>query len=89
MGIIVGIILFIILLGVIVNLVESSGASKLLRPYIGLLLIAVLIAAGGFVVGFLSSGIQGVFFTVAKIIAVLTCVALCLHLIVIVAKRWL
>jgi len=89
MGVIVGVIVFLIALGALSSLIERGAASRLLRPYIGLLLIAALIAGLGFVLGFLFSGLQDFFFTIAKVVAVFAGVGLCLHLIVAVAKRWL
>lgn len=92
MGLIVGAVLFFIVFGVVVSLVEKGAKginSRVVRPYIGLLLIAALIAGLGFVLGFLFNGLQDFFFTIAKVVAVSACAALCLHLIVAVAKRWL
>jgi high-affinity Fe2+/Pb2+ permease len=89
MGIVVGIVIFLVVLGAAASLIERGAASRLLRPYIGLLLIAALIAGLGVSVGFLFSGLQDFFLITAKIIAVFACAGLCLHLIVIVAKRWL
>lgn len=89
MGIVVGIIVFLIVLGAAASLIERGATSRLLRPYIGLLLIAALIAGLGLVVGFLFSGLQDFFLITAKIIAVFAAAGLCLHLIIIVARRWL
>lgn len=89
MGIVVGIVVFLIVLGAAASLIERGAASRLLRPYIGLLLIAALVAGLGLIVGFLFSGLQDFFLVTAKIIAVLACSGLCLHLIVMVARRWL
>lgn len=89
MGIVVGIIIFLVVLGAAASLIERGAASRLLRPYIGLLLIAALIAGLGVIVGFLFSGLQGFFLITAKVIAVLACAGLCLHLVVMVARRWL
>lgn len=89
MGIVVGIIVFLIVLGAAASLIERGAASRLLRPYIGLLLIAALVTGLGLIVGFLFSGLQDFFLVTAKIIAVLACSGLCLHLIVMVARRWL
>jgi hypothetical protein len=89
MAVVVGIILFLIVLGLLFNLVEAGTSSRLLRPYIGLLLIAALIAGLGVAIGVLFNGLGSFFFFVAKIVAALTCAGLCLHLIVLVSKRWL
>ncbi|WP_236201237.1 hypothetical protein [Pseudomonas pseudonitroreducens] len=89
MAIVVGIVIFLIALGALVSLIELGAASRLLRPYIGLLLIAALIAGLGVVVGVLFSDLQGFLLIVAKIIAVFACAGLCLQLIPMVAKRWL
>lgn len=61
MGILVGVVVFLILLGVAASLVERGSTSRLLRPYIGLLLIAVLIAGLGLIVGILFNGLQDFF----------------------------
>lgn len=89
MGIIIGIVILLVLIGVIASHIERGPTLKLLRPYFGLLLIAALVTGAGFVSGFLFSNLQNILFVAAKIIAVFTCLALCLHLIVITAKRWL
>lgn len=89
MGVLVGVVVFFIVLAVLASLIERGAASRMLRPYIGLLLISAVIAGIGGLLGFLSSEVQGFFFIVAKVVAVLVGVALCLHLIVIIAKRWL
>jgi uncharacterized membrane protein len=89
MGVIVGIIVILIALGILSSLIERSVASRLLRPYIGLLLIAALIAALGVAVGTLFSGLDTFFFFISKIVAVLACADVCLHLIAVVARRWL
>lgn len=89
MGIVVGIFVFLIVLGAAASLIERGATSRLLRPYIGLLLIAALIAGLGMIVGILFSGLQNFFLITSKIITVIACSGLCLHLIVMVAKRWL
>lgn len=89
MGIVVGIIISLIVLGVLFSLIERGAASRLLRPYIGLMLIAALIAGLGLAVDVLFNGLDDFFFFTAKIVAALACAGLCLHLIVVVAKRWL
>ncbi|MCQ4295955.1 hypothetical protein NAU58_10235 [Pseudomonas stutzeri] len=89
MGIIVGIVVFLIALGVLSSLIERGAASQLLRPYIGLLLIAALIACLGVVVSFLFHDLQSFFFVTAKIVAVFACAGLCVHLIVVIVRRWL
>ncbi len=67
----------------------SSMTSRLLRPYIGMFLIAALIMILGAVVNILFDGSQGTFFFITKVIIVFTCSTLCLHLIVIIGKNWL
>jgi hypothetical protein len=67
----------------------SSMTLRLLRPYIGMLLIAVLIMILGVVLNILFDGSQSTFNYIAKVIAVLNCSILCLHLIVIVGKKLL
>lgn len=89
MWIIVVIVVGFITVGLLYGLVEKGMASRTLRPYLALLLIAALIAVLGVVTGFLFDSLHGFFFTIAKIVAVLTCTALCLHLIAIIGKRWL
>lgn len=89
MGFIVGIIVFLIVLWALSSLLARGATSRVVRPYIGLLLIALLIACLGVVVGFLFRDLQDFFFTIAKVVAVCVGVALCVHLIIITAKRWL
>ncbi|VVN34863.1 hypothetical protein PS662_05096 [Pseudomonas fluorescens] len=89
MGVLVGVVVFFIVLGALSSLIERGGTSRLLRPYIGLLLITALIAGMGLLLGFLSRDVQEFFFMAAKVVAVLVGVALCLHLIVTIARRWL
>lgn len=91
MGVIVGVVLFLIALGAVISLVENGakGAnSRVLRPYIGLLLIAGLIAGMGLVLGTMFRGVEEYFFIVAKGVAVFTGVILCLQLIIAIAKRF-
>ena len=89
MGVLAGVVVFFIVLGALSSLIERGGTSQLLRPYIGLLLITALIAGMGLLLGFLSRDVQEFFFMAAKVVAVLVGVALCLHLIVTIARRWL
>ncbi|APU32276.1 hypothetical protein UYA_22045 [Ectopseudomonas alcaliphila JAB1] len=89
MGIIVGIIVFLIVLGLLSSVIERGARSRLLRPYIGLLMISGLVAGLGLALGVLSSDLEHIALSIAKIIAVLTCVALCLQLIIVIGKRWL
>ena len=89
MGVIVGVVVVFAVLAVLANLIERGAASRMLRPYIGLLLISSVIAGMGLMLGFLSTDVQGFFYMVAKVLAVLVGVALCTHLIIIIAKRWL
>lgn len=89
MGVLVGVVVFFIVLAVLASLIERGAASRMLRPYIGLLLIAAVIAGIGVLLGFLSSDVQAFLFMTAKVLAVLVGVALCVHLIVTIAKRWL
>jgi len=91
MGVIVGVFVFLIVLGAFISLVEkgAQGASyRLLRPYIGLLLIAGLIAGMGLVLGTMFRGVEDYLFVVAKGVAVFTGVVVCMKLIVAVAKRF-
>ncbi len=89
MGVIVGVIVVFAVLAVLASLIERGAASQMLRPYIGLLLISSVIAGMGLLLGVLSTGVQGFFYMAAKVLAVLVGVALCVHLIIIIAKRWL
>jgi hypothetical protein len=89
MGVLVGVVLFFIVLAVLASLIERGAASRILRPYIGLLLIAAMIAGMGVLLGFLSRDVQAFLFMAAKVLAVLVGVALCVQLIVTIAKRWL
>lgn len=89
MGVLVGVVVFFIALAVLTSLIERGAASRMLRPYIGLLLIAAVIAGIGVLLGFLSNDVQAFFYMASKVLAVLVGVALCVHLIVSIAKRWL
>lgn len=89
MGILAGVVVSFIVLAVLSSLIERGAATRMLRPYIGLLLITAVIAGIGVLLGFLSRDVQAFLFMVAKVLAVLVGVALCLHLIVIIGKRWL
>lgn len=89
MGFLVGVVLFFVALAVLGSLIERGAASRVLRPYIGFLLIAGVIAGMGLLLGFLSRDVQEFFYIVAKVLAVLVGVALCVHVIIIIAKRWL
>lgn len=89
MGIIVGIIAFLIVLGLLSSVIEHGARSRLLRPYISLLMISGLVAGLGLALGVLSGDLEHIALSIAKIIAVLTCVALCLQLIIVIGKRWL
>lgn len=89
MGVLVGVVVFFIVLAVLASLIERGAISRMLRPYIGLLLISAMIASIGVLMGFLSRDVQAFLFMAAKVLAVLVGVALCVHLIVIIAKRWL
>lgn len=88
MAIIIGVVLFLIFLGVLMNLFEKGKSSTTLRPYIGLLLIAGLIAGMGLVLGFMFKEAEYYFLIAAKGVAVLAGAAMCLQLIGVVAKRW-
>jgi hypothetical protein len=88
-GFLVGVVLFFVALAVLGSLIERGAASRVLRPYIGFLLIAGVIAGMGLLLGFLSRDVQEFFYIVAKVLAVLVGVALCVHVIIIIAKRWL
>jgi len=52
----------LVVLAVLAGLIERGAASRMLRPYIGLLLISGVIAGMGLLLGFLSSDVQGIFF---------------------------
>lgn len=91
MGVIVGVVVFLIALGAVISLVEKGAkgaSSRVLRPYIGLLLIAGLIAGMGLVLGTMFRGVEDYFFIVAKGLAVFTGVILCMQLIIAIAKRF-
>ena len=79
MGVLVGMVVFFIVLGALSSLIERGAASRLLRPYTGLFLIAALIAGMGLLLGFLSRDLQEFFFIAAKVVAMLVGVSLCLH----------
>ena len=90
-GAVVGVVAFLIVLGAVFSLVEqgAKGAnSRVIRPYVGLLLIAALIAVMGLVLGWIFRGIEDYFLIAAKGVAVFTGVILCLHLMTLIAKRF-
>lgn len=88
MGVILGAVVFLLILGAVVGLVEKGAGSKAIRPYLGLLLIAALIAEMGVVLGFMFRGVEEYFLIAAKGVAVFTAVVLCLQLIGVVAKKF-
>ena len=90
-GIVVGVVVFLIALGAVLSIAEQGAKdanSRVIRPYVGLLLIAALIAGMGLVLGWIFRGIEDYFFIAAKGVAVFTGVILCLHLITVIAKRF-
>lgn len=89
MAIVIGIVIFLTVLGAAAGLVGHRATFGLLRPYLGPLLITVLVASLGVIGGSLFDGLPDFYLITAKIIAVLACSGLCLHLIAIFAKRWL
>ena len=75
MGLIVGVFVFLIVLGAVISLVQKGAqgaSSRVLRPYIGLLLIAGFITGMGLVLGTMFRGVEDYFFIVAKGVAVFT-----------------
>jgi hypothetical protein len=88
MGFVVGVVLCFIALAVIVSLIEKGSSSKVIRPYIGAMLIAALIAGMGLVLGLIFHGVEEYFLIAAKVVAVFTGVVLCLQLVGVVSKKF-
>jgi hypothetical protein len=66
----------------------SKGvSSRVIGPYIGLLLIAALIAVMGLMLVWMFRGIEDYFLLTAKGVSIFTGVILCLHLIAVIAKQ--
>jgi hypothetical protein len=89
MGLIIGAAVLLILLGALLYLVDKGARSRWLRPYIGLMLIGLLIAGMGLLAGLISDEIEGYFLFVAKAVIAVTGVLLGLRLIRMVAKRYI
>lgn len=95
MGFIVGVFLFFIFIGLIINIIRKlggvrslfSGALKFLGPYIGFFIISGLIFIMGQAAGALNGSLVGFFSYAAKILAVLTALIFCLHLIVCIFRK--
>lgn len=88
MGFVVGIVLCFILLIAVISVIEKSASSKVMRPYVGALLIAALIAGMGLVLGLVFRGVEEYFLIAAKGVAVFTGVILCLQLMGVVGKKF-
>lgn len=94
MGFIIGVVVLLVAASLLTGSLKKSTAvavprSKLLRPYIGLFAIAALVAVAAMAVGALFSHVGEWMLIIAKVIAVIACVSLCVHLAVIVAKNML
>ena len=94
MGLIVGVLVLVVAALLLTgslrkSTVKTSQNHKVLRPYIGLFLIAGLVAVASLAVGALFSQAGEWMLIIAKVIAVIACVSLCVHLAVIVAKHTL
>lgn len=90
MGIIFGaIIIFVVLIALVGVVTEGAKGigSRVIRPYVGLLLIAALIAVMGLMLGWMFRGIEDYFLMTAKGVTIFTGVILCLHLIAVIAKQ--
>ena len=89
MGVVIGAALCLLLLGTALDAIDKACSSKLLRPYLGIFLIAGLIAGIGLILDLTVHGIGKYFLTAAKGLSVFSAVILCLQLIGMVAKRFL
>jgi hypothetical protein len=88
MGFIVGVVLCFIVLIAVISVIEKSSSSRVVRPYVGALLIAALIAGMGLILGLVFRGIEDYFLIAAKAVAVFTGVIMCLQLMAVVGKRF-
>lgn len=88
MGFLLELLVGLFLLSALVGLLVQGANSKILAPYIGLLLIAALIAGMGLLTGMVFHGGQEYFLIAAKGLAVLAGVLLCLHLMRLVGKKF-
>ncbi|MBA1230471.1 hypothetical protein G7013_12530 [Pseudomonas viridiflava] len=89
MGLIIGVTVLLILVGTLLYLFDKGSKSRWLRPYIGLLLIGLLIGGMGLLVGLISDDVESYFLLVAKVVISLTGIAFCLRLIMLIAKRFI
>ena len=93
MGLIIGVVVLLIAAMLLTGSLRRSSVQtprhKILRPYIGLFVIAGLVAVAAMAVGALFSSVGEWMLIIAKVIAVIACVSLCVHLAVIVAKNML
>lgn len=86
MGFIVGVVVLLVAAALLAGSVRDS---RLLRPYIGLFIIAALMAVAAAAVSSLFNSLGAWLMIGAKLVAVVSCVALCVHLAIIVGKRTL
>ena len=89
MGLIIAVLVFRTLVGIALYLFDKGARTRWLQPHIGLLLIGLLIAGMGWLIGLLSPEIEGWFMLVAKAVIALAGVMLCLRLIKRIAKRFI
>ncbi|QQQ51227.1 hypothetical protein JJQ97_02950 [Pseudomonas syringae] len=89
MGFIIGLSVLLILIGTVLYLFDKGAQTRWLRPYIGLMLIGLLIGGMGLLVGLVSDEIEVYFLLVAKWVIAVTGIMFCLRLIVLIAKRFI
>ncbi|MEE4676850.1 hypothetical protein V2K57_21710 [Pseudomonas alliivorans] len=89
MGLIIGVAVLLILVGTLLYLFDKGSRSRWLRPYIGLVLIGLLIGGMGLLIGLISEDVEHYFILVAKVVISLTGVAFCLRLIMLIARRFI
>ena len=89
MGFIIGVSVLLILIGTVLYLFDKGAQTRWLRPYIGLMLIGLLIGGMGLLVGLVSDEIEVYFLLVAKWVIAVTGIRFCLRLIVLIAKRFI
>lgn len=93
MGFIIGVIVLLVAASLLTGSLKKASVqtprTKVLRPYLGLFAIAGLVAVASYAVGALFDQVGAWMLLLAKVIAVIACVSLCVHLAVIVAKNML
>ena len=95
MAIVIGVFMLLFFIGVISSIISKlggvrnlfSGSLKLLGPYVGFFIISGLVFIMGQAAGTINRSLVDVFSYAAQVLAVLTALVFCLHLIVIVFRK--